>query len=200
LISDTDSSSYYSVEETLKIFKKQFPQYQIASLHGQMPDAQKRDILFKFKSKDIDILISTTVIEVGIHVDDATSMVIMNANAFGLAQLHQLRGRIGRNDLQSYCFLVVDESVEDIDRLSILEKEDDGFKISAYDLRLRGPGEVFGKHQAGIPNFHFVNIIEDSDLLKKALSDARLLIDANDELSNQLKNQVIQTIESYHLD
>lgn len=200
LINENDDSAYYSVEETMSMFKNRFPQYHVAMLHGQMKDHEKMEVLTQFQRGNIQVLVSTTVIEVGIHVDAATTMVIMNANAFGLAQLHQLRGRIGRSDLQSYCYLLVNEGSEDEKRLQILEKEDDGFKISSYDLRLRGPGEVFGKHQAGIPHFNFANLIDDGELLKKALSDAKLLADSLDPLAEQLKKQVIQTIESYHLD
>lgn len=200
LIEESDVSGYYSVEETLDIFKLQFPQYNVESLHGKMTDEDKRDKLDRFRDGKINILISTTVIEVGIHVDNATTMIIMNGNAFGLAQLHQLRGRIGRSELQSYCYLIVNEGSEDTERLSILENEDDGFIISAYDLKLRGPGEVFGKNQAGVPHFNFANLIEDDDLLQNALSDAREMIDWHDSLSVKLKNDVIKTIESYHLD
>lgn len=200
LINEKETSNYYSVEETMSMFESVFPQYRIWALHGKMHDQEKIQVLEDFKSGIIQILVSTTVIEVGIHIDLATSMVIMNANAFGLAQLHQLRGRIGRSDLQSFCYLLVNEGSEDLERLSILEKEEDGFKISSYDLRLRGPGEVFGKNQAGIPHFNFANIIEDGPLLKKALMDATMVIDSNDVLSVALKNEVIQSIESYHLD
>lgn len=200
LINESELSQNYSVEETLKLFKDNFSQYHTSALHGKMNDQEKVQVLSDFKHGNIQILVSTTVVEVGIHVDKASSMVIMNANAFGLAQLHQLRGRIGRSDLQAYCFLVVNEGSADIERLAILEKEDDGFKISRYDLKLRGPGEVFGKHQAGIPHFNFANIIEDGQLLKKALSDASVVIESEDKLAVRLKNEVIQSIESYHLD
>jgi len=200
LIESNETSNHYSVEETLVMIKKQFIKSQIEALHGKMSDGEKTTILNQFKKGDIQILISTTVIEVGIHIDDATTMVIMNANAFGLAQLHQLRGRIGRNDLQSYCCLLIDEGVEDIERLEILEKTEDGFEISAFDLKMRGPGEVFGKNQSGIPNFTFANMIEDRDILSMAQADAKEIINANDSKSNILKEKVIKTIDSYHLD
>lgn len=200
LIEPSETSDFYSVEETLWMMKKHFKEVQIDALHGKMSDGDKTSILNQFKEGHTQILVSTTVIEVGIHIDDATTMVIMNANAFGLAQLHQLRGRIGRNDLQSYCCLLVDEGVEDIERLEILEKTEDGFEISAFDLKMRGPGEVFGKNQSGIPNFTFANLIEDTKLLSMAQEDAKQMIHANDAKSNILKEKVIQTIDSYHLD
>ena len=200
LIEESDHSNYYSVSEIYKIFANKFKQYQTEALHGKMNDSEKVSILNRFKLGQTQILVSTTVIEVGVHIDQATTMVIMNANAFGLAQLHQLRGRIGRSDLQSYCCLVVDEGIEDLDRLKILEQTDDGFMISEYDLKLRGPGEVFGKNQAGIPNFNFANIVEDEELLKIALEDAKEILIKTDNASKSLKDKVIQTIESYHLD
>jgi len=200
LIEESETTNYFSVYETYDILNKRFPNVNIGMLHGKMKDQEKIGIINKFKNNDIHILISTTVIEVGIHIDNATTMLIMNANAFGLAQLHQLRGRIGRSNLQSYCCLIVDENIEDIDRLKILENTDDGFNISEQDLKLRGPGEIFGKNQAGIPHLNFANIIEDQEILEKALMDAYELINKNDPKINQLKNQVINTLESYHLD
>ncbi|QWC00439.1 ATP-dependent DNA helicase RecG [Mycoplasmatota bacterium] len=200
LIEESENLRYYSVEQTKEMLDKRFPDYKIDVLHGKMRDKDKLDTLNQFKNNKINILISTTVIEVGIHIDNATTMLIMNANAFGLAQLHQLRGRIGRSDLQSYCYLIVDEDVEDIDRLKILEKTDDGFKISEEDLRLRGPGEIFGKNQAGIPNLNFANIINDQNILNDALKDAYGILDSSDDLTMQLKNKVLKSLESYHLD
>jgi ATP-dependent DNA helicase RecG len=200
LIEANESSDYFSVEETLPMIKKRFNEVNISVLHGKMADGEKNSVLNHFKQGHTQILISTTVIEVGIHIDNATTMVIMNANAFGLAQLHQLRGRIGRNNLQSYCCLLVDEGVEDIERLEILEKTEDGFEISAFDLKMRGPGEVFGRNQSGVPNFSFANLIEDTDLLSMAQEDAKSIINADDAKSNSLKEKVIQSIDSYHLD
>jgi ATP-dependent DNA helicase RecG len=183
-----------------RLLNKRFGQINVGILHGQLDDSLKRIQLERFKNKDIKILVSTTVVEVGVHVDDATLMVIMNANAFGLAQLHQLRGRIGRNDKASHCYLLINQDLEDQDRLKILEKTDDGFEISAYDLKLRGPGEVFGRNQAGIPNFNFANLINDNDLLKLALEDAKDMIHMEDGLSKRMINQVKKQLDSYHLD
>jgi len=200
LIEENQASNLYSVEETYDMFKKVFPSYGIETLHGRLSDQEKTDILYRFKNRHTQILVSTTVIEVGIHVDQATTMVIMNANTFGLAQLHQLRGRIGRHHLQSYCYLLVDESVEDRERLNILEQTDDGFKISAYDLKLRGPGEVFGKHQSGIPNFNFANIVDDEPLLNLTIKDAQIICTSKDQDSIKLKNKILESLDSYHLD
>jgi ATP-dependent DNA helicase RecG len=200
LIHENEDSPYYSVEEMQRLLNKRFGQINVGILHGQLDDSLKRIQLERFKNKDIKILVSTTVVEVGVHVDDATLMVIMNANAFGLAQLHQLRGRIGRNDMASHCYLVINQDLEDQDRLKILEKTDDGFEISAYDLKLRGPGEVFGRNQAGIPNFNFANLINDDELLKIALEDARDMIHMEDSQSKRMINQVKKQLDSYHLD
>ena len=200
LIESNDLGSSIAIEDMLPILKSAFPNYRIHCLHGKMSDQDKVKTIDAFKNGCIHILLSTTVIEVGLHVDQATSMVIMNANRFGLAQLHQLRGRIGRNDLQSYCYLIVDDDIEDIDRLEILTKSDDGFEISAYDLKVRGPGEFFGKHQAGIPNFDYANIIEDKTILAWTKADADEIIEDPDLQSIALKDKVIKTLESYHLD
>ncbi|HKL47683.1 MAG TPA: ATP-dependent DNA helicase RecG [Candidatus Izemoplasmatales bacterium] len=200
LIDSSESSPYFSVYETLQLMSDHFNDKQVDILHGKLTDQNKINVLKRFKQGDIQILISTTVIEVGIHIDNATTMVIMNANTFGLAQLHQLRGRIGRKDIQSYCCLVVDDGVEDLERLNILENTDDGFEISAYDLRMRGPGEVFGKNQSGIPQFNFANLIEDRELFAWAQEDARMIIDSQDIKSLTLKENIIKTLDSYHLD
>lgn len=200
LIEESQNSNRFSTEEVYQLLSKKFDPNLMDILHGKLSDKDKIKILNRFQKNQIKILVSTSLIEVGVHVDNATTMLIMNANTFGLAQLHQLRGRIGRSDLQSYCCLIVDDGLEDLDRLSILENTDDGFKISEYDLKLRGPGEVFGNNQAGVPKFNFANLIEDEALLKNALEDAQKIISSEDKKSKELYDKVFQTIESYHLD
>ena len=200
LIQDLESRSNISVEEAYKMLSNRFKTTKIDFLHGKMSDAEKTSILDKFYGNETKILISTTVVEVGVNVANATTMLIFNANAFGLAQLHQLRGRVGRNDLSAYCYLIIDNYQEDNDRLSILEKTNDGFIISEYDLSLRGPGEVFGKNQSGIPNFKFANIITDTEIREKAFVDAKRVIESNDPISRKITNECLKSIESYNLD
>ena len=149
-------------------------------LHGKMKPAEKDKIMDAFARKDIDVLVSTTVIEVGINVPNATVMMIENAERFGLSQLHQLRGRVGRGDAQSYCiFLNTSESKEAKERLDIMNKSNDGFKIAEEDLRQRGPGDLFGVRQSGDLNFRVGDIYHDSDLVKESAMDADRIL-AND--------------------
>ncbi len=201
MISESDTSQKISVEETERILRNKLKdKYVIDVLHGKLADDEKNLILDRFYSGLTQILISTTVVEVGVDVKNATVMVIMNANAFGLAQLHQLRGRIGRDEHQSYCYLIVDDILDAKERLDILVKTNDGFLISEYDLSIRGPGEVFGNVQSGIPNFRMANLINDQEILQEALEDATEIIKANDTLSKALTNKAIKSIDSYNLD
>lgn len=138
-------------------------------LHGKMKQAQKDEIMERFGSGQIQVLVSTTVIEVGINVPNATVMMVENAERFGLAQLHQLRGRVGRGKYQSYCiFMTGSHDEETKKRLDILNKSNDGFKIAAEDLKLRGPGDLFGIRQSGLMNFKLGDVFQDARLLQMA--------------------------------
>ena len=137
-------------------------------LHGKMKPAEKKRIMEAFAAGDIHVLVSTTVIEVGINVPNATVMMVENAERFGLAQLHQLRGRIGRGKEQSYCiFINGSEKEKSMERLKILNQSNDGFYIAEKDLSLRGPGDLFGIRQSGILEFRIADIYQDAELLKK---------------------------------
>lgn len=138
----------------------------------------------KFVKGEIKILVSTSVIEVGVDVPNATIMVIENAERFGLAQLHQLRGRVGRGSKQSYCFLIVSEAGEEAwDRLQFFASTTDGFKVAEYDMRLRGPGEFFGTRQHGMMDFKVADLISDSELIMLAREDAKWIIENRAESS-----------------
>ena len=147
----------------------------IGLLHGRMKGAEKDEIMLAFKKGELDVLVSTTVIEVGINIPNATVMVIEDANRFGLAALHQLRGRVGRGNLQAYCFLNVSDMTS-FGRLKIMEETNDGFKISEYDLKNRGPGEFFGTRQHGLPNMKISGLSYDISLVKTAKEAADELI------------------------
>jgi ATP-dependent DNA helicase RecG len=200
LIEDNQDNKNVSVEEAFKLLSKRFKNTNIAMLHGKMTEQEKSSIFNDFTTHKIQILISTTVIEVGVNVKNASIMIIFNANSFGLSQIHQLRGRVGRNEYSGYCYLVVDDLVSDLERLKILEESNDGFKISEFDLEIRGPGEVFGKQQSGVPIFQFANIISDVKLREAAFSDAKTIIKNEDYRAKNLVRSVLQTIKSYNLD
>ncbi|HJC23081.1 MAG TPA: ATP-dependent DNA helicase RecG, partial [Candidatus Eisenbergiella merdavium] len=159
-----------NVQDYAKKLEAALPgEIRIASLHGRMKPAQKNRIMEEFAAGETDVLVSTTVIEVGINVPNATVMMVENAERFGLAQLHQLRGRVGRGSAQSYCiFISSNENEEIMKRLKILNDSNDGFFIANEDLKLRGPGDLAGVRQSGQLDFKIGDIYRDSDLLLKA--------------------------------
>jgi len=156
-----------------------FPKARVGLLHGRMRSEEKEDVMERFRRRDIDILVSTTVIEVGVDVPNATVMVIEHADRFGLAQLHQLRGRIGRGGLKGTCILVAPETVSDDARvrLETMVATTDGFVIAETDLKLRGPGEFFGTRQHGELGFHIANPLRDAELLELARTEAFALFE-----------------------
>ncbi len=163
--------------------KNLFPQYVIGLLHGRMKTAEKDAVMTDFRQGKIHILISTTVIEVGVDVPNATVMIVKDAERFGLAQLHQLRGRVGRGEHQSYCLLVSDTHSEDgIARMRIMEKSSDGFVIAEEDLKLRGPGEFFGTRQSGLPDLKVADILRDARVLEVAREEAFRIVAADPKL------------------
>ena len=170
---ENEESEEEDIVKLERKFKLAFKNNNIGILHGKMTPKEKEDIMVKFKNKDIDILISTTVIEVGVDVKNATMMVIFDAYKFGLSTLHQLRGRVGRNDLQSYCVLVTNRESE---RLRIMEKVSDGFELAEEDFKLRGSGDLFGTRQSGDMNFKIANIFKDNDILIKAKDDSEEIL------------------------
>ena len=169
LIEESDKIEAKSAEELYKETCKRFPNHRIALIHGAQKQEEKEQTMKEFAEGRIDALVSTVVIEVGIDVANATVMVIENCERFGLAQMHQLRGRVGRGAAQSYCYLILDHETEIAQqRVKILCESNDGFKIAEEDMRLRGPGEIFGTRQHGLPEMHISDIIRHSDVLEKA--------------------------------
>ena len=161
------------------------PSVQVAYLHGKMRPADKNRIMEEFAAKEIDVLVSTTVIEVGINVPNATVMMVENADRFGLAQLHQLRGRVGRGEFQSYCiFISTSEAKETMERLQILNHSNDGFHIASEDLKLRGPGDIFGIRQSGEFAFVLGDIYTDANILKEASDAVEQLLVSDPELTD----------------
>jgi len=201
LIEKSEKSSLLSVEEFYQEILENIPKkYNIGLMHGKMKSEEKEQVLKTFSSNQIQVLVSTTVIEVGMDVKGATVMVVLNAARFGLSQLHQLRGRVGRSEKQSYCFYVIDDPSTELERLSILEKTNDGFEISQADLENRGPGEMFGNEQSGIPCFPMANFVSDSNILERARNDAMAVAKANDDLSQRLMKKALKSIDTFTLD
>lgn len=175
-----------ATDEWINLSKNIFPEFKVELLHGQMPSEKKQEIMDQFRKGKIDVLVSTVVIEVGVDVPNATIMVIEGADRFGLAQLHQLRGRIGRSEAKSYCFMFAETENEIANsRLDVITRCNDGFEIAEHDLRLRGPGEMFSTRQHGLPDLKIANIIDDYDLLVLARKNAFELVTQDPMLINQ---------------
>ena len=177
LIEENETSNLKDIEQLQKKFQMAFNhKYEIGILHGKMKSQEKEKIMHSFQANQMPILISTTVIEVGIDIKAATMMVIFNAERFGLATLHQLRGRVGRNDNQAYCYLICNQQIE---RLKVMEESNDGFYISEKDFELRGQGDLFGIKQSGDMNFKLANLKRDYKILLHAKTDSEEFIKAN---------------------
>ena len=189
LVEENEELGLKSVIELEEKYKNEtFSNYKVAYLHGKMKAKEKDEIMEKFKNGEIQILIATTVIEVGVNVPNASIMVVENAERFGLAQLHQLRGRVGRGEYQSYCILKFDGNSETIrQRMKVMCDTNDGFIISEKDLELRGSGDFFGTEQHGIPEFKIANLFEDMGTLKKVQKIAMQIM-ADDPLLEKEKN------------
>ena len=170
LIEESEKLNVKALIQGFEAAQKRFPNRRMAMLHGRMASADKEETMDRFKRGEIDILVSTTVIEVGIDVPNVSVMLIIDADRFGLSQLHQLRGRVGRGTRKSFCILVHDDqaAAESVDRLRLFETTRDGFEVAERDLQLRGPGEFLGTRQSGIPRFRFGNIIRDHELMERA--------------------------------
>jgi len=181
-----------------KLQNGDFKEFKIGLLHGKLLASQKENIMAEFKAGNIDLLVSTTVVEVGVDVPNATVMLIENSERFGLSQLHQLRGRVGRGEYKSYCILVTDNVTEESKaRLKILSKTNDGFKISEEDLKLRGPGDFFGSKQHGLPQLKIANMAENLNVLKTAQDVAKKIISDDKNLSsleNRGLNQLVKLL------
>ena len=173
-----------SAQEHAKELALTFPELRVACVHGKMKAKDKDSIMASFAAGQTDILVATTVIEVGVDVPNASLMIVENAERFGLSQLHQLRGRVGRGQHKSYCILVSDNDSEEVrSRLKIMCRTNDGFKISEEDLRLRGPGDFFGSRQHGLPEMHVADLGADVNVLQKAQDEAWRLLEQDPELS-----------------
>lgn len=193
LIEESDTLDVKSAEELYNSLEKEvFKEFKVGLLHGKMKPSDKEEVMEKFADNEVEVLISTTVIEVGVNVPNANIMVIYNAERFGLAQLHQLRGRVGRGEYQSYCILINgSNSKVSRERMRILQKSTDGFYISEKDLELRGPGDFLGTRQHGLPELKIANIFSDMDILKLAQEKAEEIL-REDALLLYEKNSILR--------
>jgi ATP-dependent DNA helicase RecG len=185
-----------ATDEHRRLDEEVFPELRVSLLHGQMPGEEKDTIMRAFAAGQIDILVATTVIEVGIDVPNATVMVVEHAERFGLSQLHQLRGRVGRGADQSHCILIASASPEAFARLRILATTTDGFRIAREDLKLRGMGDFFGARQHGLPEFRFFDGERDEDMLPEAREQASALIDNDPELESEANEPLRRVLEA----
>nr|WP_300527897.1 ATP-dependent DNA helicase RecG [Peptacetobacter sp.] len=198
LVEESETLDITSATETAEEIKRDFfPDLRVGLLHGKMKPSEKDTIMTAFKNHELDILVSTTVIEVGVNVPNSTLMIIENAERFGLAQLHQLRGRVGRGKHQSYCVLIYGSNSEVCrKRMNIMEETNDGFKISEKDLEIRGPGEFFGTMQHGVPELKVANLFKHMKILKTVQQEARIIIGEDPTLDFKEYRGLKREIES----
>jgi ATP-dependent DNA helicase RecG len=170
LVEESEKIDLKNATDEFEKLKNQFPKVRFGLLHGKMKPTEKDDIMTEFRENKIDVLVSTTVIEVGVDVPNATIMMIEHSERFGLSQLHQLRGRVGRGEHKSFCIMIMGYavSIETRERVEFMEKTSDGFKVAEFDLEIRGPGEFMGAKQSGLPGFKMANLVRDFEILKTA--------------------------------
>lgn len=186
MIEDNESDLQNVKGYAKKLSEGAFKDYNVGLLHGKMPAAQKEQVMTDFKEHRIDLLVSTTVVEVGVDVPNAAIMIIENADRFGLSQLHQLRGRVGRGKYKSSCVLITDNVSDEVrERLKILSRTNDGFKISEEDLKLRGPGDFFGSRQHGLPDLKIADMSRNIDVLRKAQQTAKAVLEEDPMLEKR---------------
>lgn len=203
LIDESETLSAKAATIEAEKFRNEiFPQFKIGLLHGKLKNEEKEKVMRDFKNKKYDILVSTTVVEVGVDVPNATVMLIENAERFGLSQLHQLRGRVGRSDLQSYCIISTSTKSPDTkDRLEIMTQTNDGFVIAEKDLQIRGPGEFLGTRQSGLPDLIISDLVKDAKILEVARKEAIEFVKCNelDKFPQLNENLNLNTISNYDL-
>lgn len=202
LIDESDKLELRAATQSYEEVKKYFSGKKVGLLHGKMKPDEKRQLLHDFKYSDMDILVSTTVVEVGVDVPEATVILIENAERFGLSQLHQLRGRVGRNDIQSYCLLVASDKISEYGekRIKAMLEYKDGFKLAEADLELRGQGDFFGTKQSGMPDLHFADIIKDIKIIQQVKNDVAEILEEDADLSMKKNNILYNRLKEMYKD
>ena len=196
LITESEALDLKNAEELFEKLSHDFPDQRVELLHGQMPGAKKEEIMSEFAAGEINILVTTSVIEVGVDVANASLMIIYNADRFGISQLHQLRGRIGRGKTQSYCVFLADPKTEaGKARMKIIASTTDGFKLAEEDLKLRGEGDLFGRAQSGLPEFQVGNVVNNYETMVVAQQVANNIVEKDPELSDSEHKNLKQVIE-----
>jgi len=186
LIEESDKLDVQNAIDQYVQLQQAFPDLKIGLLHGRMTAAEKDEVMSEFGANESHVLVATTVVEVGVDVPNATLMIIMDAERFGLSQLHQLRGRVGRGEHQSYCVLVADPKSENgRERMKVMTETTDGFEVARRDLELRGPGDFFGTKQSGLPEFKVADMVADFEVLETAREDAGRLTEREDFWKNE---------------
>ena len=197
LITESEALDLKNAEQLYDKLSKDFPDEKVALLHGQMPGNKKDEIMSEFAAGEINILVATSVIEVGVDVANANMMVIYNADRFGISQLHQLRGRIGRGKTQSYCIFLADPNTQaGKARMKIVASTTDGFKLAEEDLKMRGEGDIFGKAQSGLPEFQVGDVVNNYETMVVAQKEARKLI-KDDPLLQKSENKTLKEVLEY---
>jgi ATP-dependent DNA helicase RecG len=177
LIEESDKLDVQNAIDLYVSMQQAFPNMKVGLLHGRMTAAEKDEVMRAFYENEVQLLVSTTVVEVGVDVPNATLMIVMDADRFGLSQLHQLRGRVGRGEHASYCVLIADPKSEvGQERMKVMTDTDDGFEVARRDLELRGPGDFFGTKQSGVPDFRVADMVSDYAVLEAARDDAARLV------------------------
>lgn len=198
MVEESEMIDAENVLDYTKILRQNLPGIRVEYLHGKMKGKEKNKIMEEFAAGEIQVLVSTTVIEVGVNVPNATVMMIENAERFGLAQLHQLRGRVGRGDKQSYCIMVnASGNKEKNRRLDVLNKSNDGFYIASEDLKLRGPGDIFGIRQSGDLEFQLADIYTDAVTLKKVSEDVNRLLEQDENLEQEENQELKKRLDRF---
>ncbi|WP_268963943.1 ATP-dependent DNA helicase RecG [Pseudalkalibacillus berkeleyi] len=202
LIEESDKMDFQNAVDVHSQLQLYFTDYNVGLMHGRLHVEEKEEMMTKFSRNEVQILVSTTVVEVGVNVPNATIMVVYDAERFGLSQLHQLRGRVGRGDAQSYCILIADPKTDvGKERMQIMTETNDGFELSQRDLELRGPGDFFGKKQSGLPVFKVADLVHDYRALEVARQDASAMVNSTafweDQKYEPLRSWLLEQIEHW---